>query len=342
MSIKDRLEKKTARIVEAARAGSVESTNAPEIDSKTIRQSKPEARVPRTGPGQMLAFRSHMQESNTRIDELESALSRFDGSLPVQKLDPESVMPSKWANRHSTSFLSAQFLELKRDIETAGGNVQPILVRPLVGEKNKFEIVFGHRRHQACLQLGLPILALIESVTDKELFAAMDRENRARADLSPYEQGEMYRKALDDGLFPSLRMLASEVGADPGNVSKAITIARLPTDVLSAFSSPSQIQFRWGSALSKAIEKDADGVLERARVLAARTQKPTPNEVFDTLTGQVRKLRATTVDLRKNGKALGRIKRSTDGSVLVSLKPGVIDDADFQRLRDGLESIVLK
>lgn len=341
MSMKDRLEKKTAGIVKAAMTSQSDMPSPAESGQQLERTPKIEQRPPRTGPGQMLAFRSHMQESTARLQELEDKLSRFDGSLPVRRIDPLLIVPSKWANRHSTSFSSVHFHELRREIESANGNVQPILVRPINGPEEKYEIVFGHRRHQACLELNLPVLSLIEEVTDRELFSLMDRENRSRADLSPFEQGEMYRRALDDGLFTSLRALAADVGADPGNVSKAISIARLPGEILAAFDSPSNIQYRWVSLLNKALEKDADGVLTRARAISLESQKRTPNEVIDILTGQSRKLRATTVDIRREGKSIGRIKRATDGSVLISLKPGALPDDDFKRLQDSVESIVL-
>lgn len=340
MSIKDRLTKKTAGIVQAALDAK------PVVDNRSIsagipeKQSKTDIRTPRTGPGQMLAFRSHMQENSAKVQELEDRLKSFDGALPVRKIDPRTVVASRWSNRHSSSFLSAEFASLRKEIEAAGGNIQPILVRPLQSGSGQYEIVFGHRRHQACLQLGLPILAVIDEISDRELFTAMDRENRARADLSPFEQGEMYRRALDEGLFPSLRMLAVEVGADPGNVSKAISIARLPPDVLAAFQTPTDIQYRWAQLIQKALDKDPDAVLLRAQTLASETTKPPSAEVLDILIGQVRKLRESSVDLRKAGKSLGRIKRATDGSVLISVKPGVLSEASYQRLREMVESIV--
>ena len=39
---------------------------------------------------------------------------------------------SAWANRHDDSYQDADFLALKADIAEAGGNVQPIKVRPLL------------------------------------------------------------------------------------------------------------------------------------------------------------------------------------------------------------------
>jgi len=340
MSIKDRLTKKTAGIVKAA-LDAKPVVDAPSISEVTReKQSKTEVRTPRTGPGQMLAFRSHMQENSAKVQELEDRLKSFDGALPVRKIDPHTVVASRWSNRHASSFSNAEFASLRKEIETAGGNIQPILVRPLQGGEGQFEIVFGHRRHQACLQLSLPVLAVIDEVSDRELFTAMDRENRARADLSPFEQGEMYRRALDEGLFPSLRMLAAEVGADPGNVSKAISIARLPPDVLAAFQTPTDIQYRWAQFIQKALDKDPDAVLKRAQKLASETIKPPSAEVLDVLIGQVRKLRESSVDLRKAGKSLGRIKRATDGSVLISVKPGVLSEENYQRLRELVESVV--
>ena len=75
-----------------------------------------------------------------------------------------------------------------------------------------YEIVFGHRRHRACLELGLLVVTLVKDLTEQELFEQMDRENRQRKDLTAYEQGEMYRHALDEGLYPSMRKLSESLG----------------------------------------------------------------------------------------------------------------------------------
>ncbi len=230
MSIKDRLAKKTGDLIAPL-------VGEPRIESASVNVVPAEARTPRTGPGQMLAFRSHMQENDKRVKELEDKLSEFDGSLPVKLLDPKVIRPSKWANRHISSYSTPMFEVLKSEIAASGGNVQPIRVRPSPDRPGEFEIIFGHRRHQACLQLGILVSALIGPANDKQLFAAMDRENRTREDLAPFEQGETYRLALDEGLYPSLRQLASDLGVDKGNASKAIAIARLPSEVLSAFDS---------------------------------------------------------------------------------------------------------
>lgn len=335
MSIKDRLAKKTADLVGKP------STQIPsdvESVASTVGVTSQDARFPRTAPGQMLAFRSHMQESDKRVDELNARLKEFEGSSLVRLLDPTMVFPSRWANRHSTSFESTAFIQLKDEISAAGVNVQPIRVRP-IEEAGKYEIVFGHRRHQACLQLGIAVSALVEQVDDKALFAAMDRENRSRADLSPFEQGEMYRRALDEGLFPSLRQLAAELGVDAGNASKAIAIARLPSQVLAAFQSPTLIQFRWGQELSAAVQKDPDGVISRAKEIRFSAKELAAVDVLNRLLGRQKPLKPKTLDLKKKGKLVGKLVRKSDGSVSLALNSGVLDDVAFGTLRKLVEEL---
>ena len=182
-------------------------------------------------------------------------------------LDPITVLPTKWANRHASSFGDASFESLKREIASAGGNVQPIKVRK--SRDTKYEIVFGHRRHRACLELGLPVLAsVVSSMDDHTLWQEMERENRARQDLTPFEQGRHYRKALDAGLYPSIRRLAEAIGVDISQAAKVIRIADLPDEVLGAFRSPCDIQVNWSTKLHAAVERDPDGILKRARKLA--------------------------------------------------------------------------
>lgn len=204
--------------------------------------------------------------------------------MQTKLLDPQSVQPSRWANRHPSSFEGSAFDQLKREISGSGGNVQPIKVRL---ERDTYEIVFGHRRHRACLELGLPVLAtVVQAMDDRTLWQEMERENRARTDLSPFEQGRHYRVALDSGLYPSIRRLAEAVGVDVSQAAKVIRIADLPSDVLAAFRSPCDIQVNWATKLHASIERDPDGVRKRARKLGGLDPaKRPPKQVFAALIG---------------------------------------------------------
>ena len=214
------------------------------------------------------------------LEASEGKLKEFDGANVAKRLDPKRIRPSKWANRSKASLASKEFEKLKLEVEQAGGNVQPIKVRPLIGAPGEFEIVFGHRRHHACLELDLPVLALIEEVGDVDLFTQMERENRQRADLRPFEQGLMYAKALDDGLFPSARKLSDALNVDLSNLGKSLSLARLPADVLNAFSSPLDIQLRWATDLTAALQKDPDIVLARAQQVKKGEGRMSAKDVF--------------------------------------------------------------
>jgi ParB family chromosome partitioning protein len=215
--------------------------------------------------------------------ELKQKLAAFDGASATRKLEPKMVKPSKWANRNELSYCGAEFAALKLEIETAGGNIQPIKVRPSKKVSGEYELVFGHRRHRACLELGLLVLAVIEDLDDAELFCQMDRENRARAALTPWEAGTTYAKALDDGLFPSARKLAEAASIDLSQLGKALALARLPADVIGAFPSPLDLQYRWATLLNAAIQKDPDLILTRAKELKNATEKLSSLQVLTRL-----------------------------------------------------------
>lgn len=331
MSIKSRLTQKTGDLV---------SPSQVPLPAGSLVHPPPPSRQPQTGPGQMLAFNSYIKDADKKVHELEDKLKDFTESNLVKKLDPKLVIPSKWANRHETSFTGIAFESLISDIEAAGGNVQPIKVRPVDGEKEGYEIVFGHRRHQACLRLGISVSAVIESIKDADMFAAMDRENRARTDLSPYEQGEMYRRALDDGLFQSLRKLSESLGVDPGNVSKAVTIARLPPDVLACFESPNQIQYRWGAELQVAIQKDPEIVISRAKNIRQSAKKYSGLDVVDRLLGRAKGDKPAVVELKKKNKKVGKLIRKADGSVTLNIKGGVLSASEFKKLQLEIDTLL--
>jgi ParB family chromosome partitioning protein len=243
--------------------------------------------------GKVAELEKKLLESEESVRFAQANLSavnaEWQGVLPAKKLDPRRIKPSHWANRHNDSFASIEFEEFKQEIQSQGGNVQPIKVRPIVhSETGEFEVVFGHRRHRACLELGIDVLAVVESITDQALFQEMDRENRLRADLRPYEQGLMYKRALDEKLFPSLSKLAESIGAQKSNVSTAITIASLPDAVLNAFASPLDIQYRWGGPLAEIFSTDPDLVLSRSIALAQQRSSGVTvqaTEVFKALVG---------------------------------------------------------
>ncbi|MGF6528873.1 ParB/RepB/Spo0J family partition protein [Variovorax sp. PvP013] len=324
-----------------AKAGRVQ---VPPVKSETVAETVPHpggppapargsvAIKPKTAPGTLMGFMANQSEAMKENELLRTQAARFEGAEPTRLIDAARITPSRWANRHVSSFDSADFAALKEEIGRAGGNVQPIKVRPIAGGSTggvgpsyppgefAYEIVFGHRRHRACLELGLPVLALIEHATEQELFVQMERENRNRADLSAWEQGVMYTRAIDHGLYASNRQLAAAIGRDVADVGKAISLARLPQAVIDAFHSPLDLQFRWAKPLNDVQQGDPEGLLKRAKSIAGKGLSA--KEVLGVLTGTGQGVGRSyspqdRIDVERGGVVVATISTSAIGQVNV-------------------------
>jgi ParB family chromosome partitioning protein len=295
--------------------------------------------APRTGPGQMLQFRGQMLAVEGELGKLRDRLKEHDGATPTRKLDPQTIVPSRWANRHPDSFNTAEFARLRQDIELVGGNVQPISVRLSTDQPGQYEIVFGHRRHRACSDLGIPVLATIDvsAVSDHDLFSAMDRENREREDLSPYEQGTMYRRALDEKLYPSNRRLAEALGVSHTWVANVLQVADLPSPVIECFRSPLDIQHRHAKSIAAVLDTDRKGVLRRAEKLRAKNGPKNAAAVVAALVGATNEATEQTYQpIEVDGRQVGRWSKDGVGRLIVHIEAAYVSDDGHQAV---LESI---
>jgi excisionase family DNA binding protein len=150
------------------------------------------------------------------------------------------------------------------------------------GSGFEYEIVYGHRRHAACLALDAETRRRLSGagaarcgLRGSQAPGAADarRERRARGPV-PYEYGRMYQSWLSAGLFETQGELAAAVGRDDSPVSMYVQIAELPAEVLAAFADPREISLRWAPQLMKALKDDREHVLGRPRAPSAGAQPP--------------------------------------------------------------------
>jgi ParB family chromosome partitioning protein len=294
-----------------------------------------------------------LRQIESRAAELRDELQAWEGAKATRLIDPTKIRRSRWANRDARHFESEDFRLLKEEIASAGGNVQPVKVRPVAvpgDDGAEYEIVYGHRRFQACLELGLPVLAMVDSVDDRGLFVEMDRENRTRKDLSAWEQGLMYRRALDEGLFPSNRRLAEAVGADLGNVGKALALASLPQEIVEAFASPLDLQYRFAKPLKDAFERDPVIVRSRAQRLSKMTPKLPAKEVIDRLiapAGAEAEEGCTVqppapVAVEVAGKKVASVSLNAKRGGSISIEPGLLTEDALPELAELLEKFLVR
>ena len=342
----------------------------------------------KSAPGEMASFVAERAAVNAEKitlraerDHLAKKLEVFDGAIAARHIDPRSVVQSRFANRNLDSFLTNGFISLKAEIAASGGNVQPIKVRRLIvsadlygtsqvektsgsgdlyrtshegrgdlGVLTEFEIIFGSRRHRACLELGLPVLAMIVDATDDvSMFIEMERENRNREDLTPWEQATAYAMALREGIFSSARAMSIALNVDEGNVSKLLTMAKLPLTIVEAFPSALDLQYRWVAPLVDFIKRDPETILDRARQIKTKRQEviheggvpEKANKVFSQLTAEP-DLAATkkSLEIRVEG-SKGASFKSTDSGIATIRFSDTLSEAQ-QAMLIGLVETFLK
>jgi ParB family chromosome partitioning protein len=321
--------------------GLTAAAKAPDVGAEAGTTDRYKAK---TAPGTMLGFLTAQSSAIQEAEALKVRVKELEVAAPLQKLDPTLIRPSKWANRHEASFSSAEFQALKDEIAAAGGNVQPIKVRPL--SESGFELVYGHRRHRACLDLSLPVLATIEQVSDLSLFEQMERENRGRKNLSAWEQGVMYRRALDEGLYSSMRRLSEGLNLDLSVVSRSVALARLPEVIINAFSSPLDIQFKWAAPLTDAIQKDPDGTLQRARELsnAKAHNELSPSGILGLLIGGIDSSAGTVsvedLTISTSGKVAAKLTTDSKGRAVLRFEPDALPESKRKALAQVVQDFL--
>ncbi|MCB8875467.1 ParB/RepB/Spo0J family partition protein [Acidisoma silvae] len=119
------------------------------------------------------------------------------------------------------------------------GVLQPILARPDPANRGHFQIIAGERRWRASQQAGLhEIPALVRDLEDTAAMAAALVENLQREDLNPIDEGEGYRRLMEEFSLTQERV-ADSVGKSRSHIANTVRLLKLPSAV--------QIELRRGS-----------------------------------------------------------------------------------------------
>ena len=106
------------------------------------------------------------------------------------------LQPGAYQPRHN---FDEQLIEGLAESIKERGILQPLLVRPIAGATNMFEIVAGERRWRAAQLAGLhEVPVVVRELSDRETLEFGLIENVQRQDLSPLEEAEGYRRLLDE------------------------------------------------------------------------------------------------------------------------------------------------
>jgi ParB family chromosome partitioning protein len=110
--------------------------------------------------------------------------------------------------------------------------VQPIVVRPVAGSQDRYEIIAGERRWRAAQRAGLhDVPVTIMDVSDREALELAIVENVQRADLNPVEEALGYQALLDEFQY-SQADLGETIGKSRVHVTNTLRLLKLPLPVL--------------------------------------------------------------------------------------------------------------
>lgn len=143
--------------------------------------------------------------------------------LPVALLHPSKFQPRKYFDEESLKGLASSIEK--------NGIIQPIVVRKDPNDDD-YEIVAGERRWRASKIANLDsVPVIIKDLNDKECLEVSIIENVQRQDINPMEEGEAYRKLIDEFSYTH-EELASTLGKSRSHITNMTRMLSLPDGVI--------------------------------------------------------------------------------------------------------------
>lgn len=262
--------------------------------------------------------------------EMEEAIA---GGRMILEVDTGLIDETEWRDRDDRGFADESFLALRQSI-AANGQLTPVALRK--GKPGRYEVAYGHRRVHACRALGRPVRAVLIDLDERGLVGRMLIENAQRADLSPLERAQHYRRLLRAGLFQRAE-LAELLGVTPQQVSNVAALAEIPPEVLALLGDPRELSIGVGKQVLSAVQRTGTALSRDVadRVRAAQGNAVTKARLLVRLlqAGDSSRQDTDTDNLLirdRQGRRYGRLSRS--GSQLVlRFQPG-LDESVIRRL----------
>jgi ParB family chromosome partitioning protein len=143
--------------------------------------------------------------------------------IPTAALRPNARNPRR-------AFANDELDELAASLRERG-IIQPIVVRPVRGIADSYEIIAGERRWRAAQRAGLhEVPVVVIEATDAESLQLAIVENVQRSDLNPLEEAEGYRALIRDFSY-SQDDVARMVGKSRSHVANILRLQTLPDRV---------------------------------------------------------------------------------------------------------------
>ena len=148
---------------------------------------------------------------------------RTQRKIPIEFIKPNPRNPRR-------SFSDAELAELAASIKQHGV-IQPIVVRPVKGSQDRYEIIAGERRWRASQIAGLHEVPVVPiEVGDSDALEIAIIENVQREDLNAIEEALGYQ-ALAGEFSRTQEEIAKIVGKSRSHVANTMRLLKLPDGV---------------------------------------------------------------------------------------------------------------
>jgi ParB family chromosome partitioning protein len=167
---------------------------------------------------------TEVQEVSIQPNEVESD-KQMGGikHMPVEFIQPGQYQPRKDMHQEALEELAASI--------KAQGLMQPIVIRPLVGKDDRYEIIAGERRWRATQLAGLDTVpVIIKDVPDDAAIAMALIENIQRENLNSMEEAQALHR-LQQEFELTQQEVGDAVGKSRATVANLLRLMQLNDDV---------------------------------------------------------------------------------------------------------------
>jgi len=203
----------------------------------------------------------------------------------IEQVDPARCRLWAEHNRDYAALDETRCADLIESFKAQGRQEVPAIVRRVRGDPDfDFEVICGARRHWTVSWLrahnytDFRFLVEVRELTDEEAFRISDLENRAREDLSDIERARDYLKALERHYGGRQKDMAGRLNVSEAWLSRYLDLARLPVELVAAFSNPHDLKIKHVTQLKPLLKPDdrARRVLAEAGAIAGQKGEGAP------------------------------------------------------------------